>query len=149
MKHITAFQDFLTEGFSRDRIFVEESPVGMTLWLSYSPGSGITAHFKSKDFFFRTYITDKKDDKNYDSIVNNILSWANSNKAVKAKKIGYSYERIYEIPVYRRYDRGLEYGQIFRQEEAPDSKAFMKISTMTTGSTVIGFFKTLREASNF
>ena len=145
MKHITPFQDFLTEGSSRDRIFVEESPVGMTLWLSYSPGSGITAHFKSKDFF-RTYITDKKDDKNYDSIVNNILSWANSNKAVKEKN---SYERIYEIPVYRRYDRGLDYGQIFRQEEAPDSKAFMKISTMTTGSTVIGFFKTLREASNF
>lgn len=124
-----------------------------TLWYAHSPGSGITAQIKDP-LHFKGFITDKKNDDNYDFSADRIIDWSKTEAPV-ARKGGTS---LYKIPYYASY-RSTSDGYTPRPGESelsvwggkiqPDAYVWMLVQKMGSGDTVIGFFKTKQEAIGF
>jgi len=89
------YKDFIIEAKKDKIIFVEGKY--LELWVTYAQSSGQTAQFSNK-----TYITDKKGDKNYDSLVTKISKFAKANKPMKSSKTS----KLFEIPVYPTVSNG-------------------------------------------
>jgi hypothetical protein len=107
------------------------------LWVTHSQSSGITAQMGSIN---RTFITDKSDDKNYDSIVPNILKWSKTAKPLKSKKDF----KLFEIPEYPYTKMGQNY-DIWGGTVKPIGKKYLLVNTSET-ITVINLFDTKNEA---
>jgi hypothetical protein len=90
------FKELFTESSEYEVYFIGDNSY-ITLWLAYGDGSGTTKLVDKVD----TYLTNKKEDKNYDSIVNDIVKkFVNRKKPLKSK----GDSKLYKIPFYDLYD---------------------------------------------
>jgi len=123
--------------------FEKHSPKSYQFWFSWSPNSGKSSYM---DMIKPPYKTNKSGDSNFDGDVDEIVSdWSSQNKPVK--KIGDT--SIFKIPVYQ-YEphstaRRLE---VWGGDIKPIEYVYMSVDSNKT-ITVIGFFKTLKEAVVF
>lgn len=140
MKNFKSYSEFLNESTQNEKVYIQQN----TLWLSYSPGSGITTQIKGDPDKFRGFFTDKKGDDHYDFIVSKIIDWSKKEKP-DTKKGGTS---LFKIPCYWRYKSARDLS-IWAGDLDPDYYLYMLVQTMGSGDTVIGFFKTKKEALAF
>lgn len=140
MNNIPTFEEFLNESIQNEKVYIQQN----TLWVAYSPGSGITTQIKGDPDKFRGFFTDKKDDDHYDFIVSKILNWAKIEKP-EDKKGGTS---LYKIPCYWGYKSARDLS-IWEGEINPNYFIFMLVQIMGSGDTIINFFKTKKEALAF
>ncbi len=99
-------------------------------WIAYAEGSGIALPLKN-----RSYITDKKDDKNVDfDFIRNILMFAKLQKPLKKNKN----LSLYELPIHES-DRGIWDGS-----RTTKNKEYFILSTGKIN--VVTFFKKKTEA---
>lgn len=102
------------------------------LWFGYSIGSGQTYRID-----MRSYITDKKDDKNYNStLINDFVRYSSS--PIKSK----SYQAMYALPHYSGKDQ--KNYDIYGGNESPDKVFYYIISKQK--NVVINFFSSKKEA---
>jgi len=147
MKNIPTFEEFLNESsLKNDQVYFQQN----TLWYSWSPGSGITKQIKGDPDKFRGYITDKKDDSNFDGIAENIVKWSIENKHLSHFKSMSKF--LFKIPCWWGYksarDLSIWAGDL-DPDYQPDYFLWMLVSVMGSGNSIINFFKTKQEAVNF
>ena len=151
------FQTFESLARGASKIYVQDlsSGGGAVLWSASSPGSGYTRYFFDLKELTKSYITDKESDKNSDpTMVKQFLAWKGTQKPVKVK----GSKEVYEIPVYRKVDKGTGFSgasnyenDVFYGREKPIEKVYALVSPpeVNEAPTVIGFFKSLKEVIAF
>jgi len=126
------FKDFLTESKSDKVIYVENE-----LWVTYDQGSGMTAYLPD----ITKYLTDKGDDKNFDSLVPRLSKFAKANKPMKQNKS--KTVKMFEVPTYPHIRNGRY--DIWGGDVKPNGKIYMIITEEK--NTIVNLFKSKNEAS--
>lgn len=139
----------LKESGKNDVVFVENVTSNwFQLWISYSPGSGITYQLKD----LKHFLSDNPAHKEWDHMTAELVDWSNNHTPT----IKRNQHKLYEIPVYNlngyrilnpnSYQTGYKDLEIFGGEIKPSKKIYMVISTETSGFHVINFFINKNEA---
>lgn len=120
-----------TEGLGdHDKLYVEKQGNTLTLWVSYSPGSGTTSVFK-KNEFPKAYLTTKTGDKNYDDIVRPIAK-------------NFPEKKVIEVPMYEYNTKTREYS-VWDGPIKP-IKMYYAVLTSEQNYHIVGFFDNKNEA---
>ena len=128
------FREFITEASEEHVLYVNGSN---ELWLQHAEGSGQTIQLPD----IKRYVTDKKGDKNYDSLVPKIAKWANKAKAIKKQ----ANSKLFKIP---RYELKTQLGNtkdIWGGTQKPVGYLYMNVDT-NEAMTVINIFDNKNEA---
>lgn len=142
MKKFQSYSEFINESFyDTKKVYIQQN----TLWVAHSPGSGSTTQIKGDPDKFRGYFTNKAGDEHYDGSVSMLTVWADTDRSYISKKGKTS---LHKIPCYWGYKNPSDLS-IWGGEIQPDYFLFMLVQTIGTGDTIIGFFKTQREANAF
>jgi len=120
----------------KDKLFIMKQNNTLTLWISYSPGSGMTSIVTDKKG-----LTNKKGDSQYDSIVEKIAKQYPNDKVIDVPI--YNYDRFIN-PSYNRTEADYD---VFGGEQKPIKKSYMTISK--DKYIVIDLFKTKGEAKSW
>jgi len=124
MKFNEAIEKYIEEG-SKDIIYVTRRYGYDTLWISSGPCTGITTVFNDTKTLEKTFLTNKKGDDHFDSIVYNIAKAYPTGKAI-------------EVPVYEQCE------DPFDKSKKPIDKIYMTITN--DKYIVIGFYNNKKEA---
>jgi len=125
------FRDYLNETTDDKVIYVDNE-----LWVTYGQGSGQTSYLPD----LTKYLTDKGDDKNFDSLVPKLSRFAKSNKPMKQNKS--KTVKMFEVPTYPHVQ--YEAYDIFGGDIKPNGKIYMIITEEK--NTIVNFFKKKNEA---
>jgi len=127
------FKKYLNE--SKDKVIYSQGE----LWVTNGQSSGQTAQLPD----FSKYLTNKKDDKNYDSLVSKISKFAKNNKPLKSQGTS----KLFKIPEYPQVKMGQTY-DIWGGKIKPLRMIYMIVDD--NGSIVtVNLFKNKNEANNW
>ncbi len=110
------------------------------LWIAYGQGSGQTVQFPN----LKKYITNKSDDKNFDSSTDRIVKYANGTKPFKQTKS--KNNKMFKLPVYPLAPMGKSY-DIWGGDIKPIKEYYLIVSTQ--GHAVVNIFDNKNEATSW
>jgi len=125
------FTELFTESTKYHMYFTKN-----TFWVAYGQGSGTTTMM----YDIKKYLTDKPDDKNYDSILRNIIRAAKDTKPVKSK----GDVKMYAVPYYADNTPQGRYLSVWGGDIAPTKTYYMILSEGIP--SVVNFFDKKNEA---
>jgi hypothetical protein len=131
MSKIT-FKDYFLKESTSEVVYYNKA--SKELWVSYGQGSGTTAQLPD----LKSFLTNKKDDKHYDSLVDKIVKATSKIKPIKSTGTS----KLFEIPVY-----GNEKGtySIWGGDVKPSEMYYMVVD-VSGELAVVNVFKSKNEA---
>lgn len=90
------FKQVVNEAIDKYKVYMVDN----TFWVAYGDGSGTTSQIDNMNSF----LTDKSKDSHYDNIVNQVVKFAKTAKAIKSKKTSDTEANLYEMPYYLHRD---------------------------------------------
>ena len=127
------FKEIFTEK-TQHKIYYQKD----TLWVAHGEGSGITSYMPD----ITKYLTDKKNDSHYDSIVNNIVKALKDIKPIQTKKNA----TLIEVPYYPGSQYGV-YLDIWGGDLKPTKNYYMIITKEK--DTIVNIFDNKNEAKSW
>lgn len=133
------FREYLNEATDDKVIYVADE-----LWVTYGQSSGQTTYLPD----IKKHLTDKKEDKNYDSLVTKLVKFSRNTKPLKSKSTkGIKGEsRLYELPVYPLARNGNSY-DIWGGDIKPIKMYYIVIYDSVV--SVVNIFDSKNEATNW
>lgn len=125
---------------SGDVVYIQQN----TLWVSYNPGSGKTTQIAGDPDKFRGFWSSDSNDSHYDSNVENIEKWAETQEGVKVKD-GCT---LHRIPCYWGYGKEARDLSVWGGDVKPDYLIWLAL-IKTPNYSLVHLFRTKTEAIGF